>query len=150
MFLLDTNVISELRKVEFGKADPNVARWATCVDADELFLSVMTVMELETGVLQLERKDQQAGRVLRGWLNVVLHEFKNRILPFNLEDATCCARLHIPDRRAKINAFICATAKIHAMTVVTRNTKDFTHAGVSLLNPWNDSHAHDTLRISEQ
>jgi len=136
MFLLDTNVISELRKVEFGKADPHVARWAARVDADELFLSVITVMELETGVLQIERKDRQAGQILRGWLDVVLREFKNRILPFKLEDAIYCARLHVPNRRAKMDAFICATAKIHEMTVVSRNTKDFERTGVKLLNPW--------------
>jgi len=136
MYLLDTNVISELRKVEFGKANPNVTAWAASVDADELFLSVITAMELETGVLQLERKDPSSGRILRGWLDRVLREFKNRMLPFNLEDALCCARLHVPDRRAKMDAFLCATAKIHGMIVVTRNTKDFEHADVSLLNPW--------------
>jgi len=136
MFLLDTNVISELRKIEFGKADPNVAQWATCVDADDLFLSVITMMELETGVLQLERKDAHAGRILRGWLEVVLQEFKHRILPVALEDAICCARQHVPNQRPRMDAFICATAKIHGMTVVTRNIKGFEHADVKFLNPW--------------
>jgi len=138
MYLLDTNVISELRKVEFGKANSNVAAWAEAVDASELFLSVITAMELEVGVLQLERKDPPTGKILRGWLEVVLREFKHRILPFNLEDALCCARLHVPDQRTKMDAFLCATAKIHGMIVVTRNIKDFEHTGVALLNPWED------------
>jgi len=82
MYLLDSNVISELRKVEFGRADANVARWAASVDADDLFLSVITAMELETGVLQLERKDPRAGSVLRQWLGIILHEFKHTGFPF--------------------------------------------------------------------
>jgi len=136
MFLLDTNVISELRKAEFGRAHPHVTAWADSVDADELFLSVMTVMELETGVLLTERKDPKTGRILRGWLKVVLREFKQRIVPFTLEASCYCARLHVPNRRTNLDAFIAATASIHGMTVVTRNTKDFEPTGVKLLNPW--------------
>jgi len=136
MFLLDTNVISELRKAEFGRAHPHVTAWADSVDADELFLSVMTVMELETGVLLTERKDPKTGRILRGWLEVVLREFKQRIVPFTLEASRYCARLHVPNRRANLDAFIAATASIHGMTVVTRNTKDFEPTGGKLLNPW--------------
>jgi len=134
--VLHTNVISELRKAEFGRAHPHVTAWADSVDADELFLSVMTVMELETGVLLTERKDPKTGRILRGWLEVVLREFKQRIVPFALETSRYCARLHVPNRRTNLDAFIAATASIHGMTVVTRNTKDFEPTGVKLLNPW--------------
>jgi len=136
MFLLDTNVISELRKAEFGKAHASVAAWADSVDADALFLSVITIMELETGVLLMARKDPRTGQVLQRWLDVVLHEFKYRILPFSLDASRHCARLHVPHRRAGLDAFIAATAQVYGMTVVTRNTKDFVPTGITLLNPW--------------
>jgi toxin FitB len=140
MFLLDTNVVSELRKVRAGKADPNMAAWAERVDAAELFLSAITVMELELGVLSLERKDASQGAILRTWLEQqVLPEFSGRILPIDSVVALRCARLHVPDRRGERDALIAATALVHGMTVVTRNIVDFQHTGVPLLNPWDPS-----------
>ncbi len=138
MFVLDTNVVSELRKVRHGKADPQVERWADSVDAADLYLSVVTIMELETGVLQVERRDPMQGARLRAWLdNAVLPEFVRRILPVDTAVALRCARLHVPDPRAERDALIAATALVHGMTVVTRNTADFEATGVPLLNPWN-------------
>lgn len=140
MFLLDTNVVSELRKVRAGKADPNMAAWAERVDAAELFLSAITIMELELGVLSLERKDASQGAILRTWLEQqVLPEFSGRILPIDSVVALRCARLHVPDRRGERDALIAATALVHGMTVVTRNIVDFQHTGVPLLNPWDPS-----------
>jgi len=140
MFVLDTNVVSELRKVRHGKADPQVAKWADSVDAANLYLSAITVMELETGVLQIERRDSKQGAGLRAWLdNYVLPEFTGRILPVDTAVAQRCARLHVPDPRAERDALIAATALVHGMTVVTRNTADFELTGVPLLNPWNPS-----------
>ena len=137
MFILDTNVVSELRKVRFGKADTNVAKWADSVDAASLYLSAITVMELETGVLQIERRDGKQGQVLRTWLdNYVLPEFSKRVLPIDTSVAQRCARLHAPDPRAERDALIAATAQVHAMTVVTRNLGDFAPMGIVLLNPW--------------
>jgi len=137
MYLLDTNVVSELRKVRTGKADPNVAKWAEEVEAALLHLSVIVVPELELGVVQLERRDPSQGAMMRGWLETqVLPAFEGRILPVDIAVARCCARLHSPDPRAERDALIAATALVHGLTVVTRNVVDFQATGVTLLNPW--------------
>ncbi|AQV95793.1 VapC toxin family PIN domain ribonuclease [Cupriavidus necator] len=137
MFVLDTNVVSELRKVRAGKADANVAAWSASVDAAWLFVSVVTIMELETGVLQIERRDARQGAMLRAWLDHhVLPEFAGRVLPIDTAVALRCARLHVPDRQSERDALIAATAIVHGMTVVTRNVADFMATGVSILNPW--------------
>lgn len=139
MFLLDTNVLSELRKVRAGKADANVAAWAQTVDAADLFVSVVCLLELELGVLSLERRDADQGAILRTWLDQrVLPEFAARTLPIDTAVARRCARLHVPDRRNERDALIAATALVHGMTVVTRNTRDFEPTGVPTLNPWAD------------
>ena len=137
MFLLDTNVVSELRKVRSGKADRHVAAWANSVDADDLYLSAITVQELEIGVLLVERRDFSQGAMLRAWLNsYVLPAFTDRILPVDTAVAQCSARLHVPDPRPIRDGLIAATALVHGMTVVTRNIADFQSTGVSTLNPW--------------
>jgi predicted nucleic acid-binding protein len=137
MFVLDTNVVSELRKVTLGRADAGLAGWADRVEAGALYLSAITVLELETGVLRLERRDPVRGAVLRRWLEgQVLPEFNGRVLPIDAAVARRCARLHVPDRRSERDALIAATALVHGMTVVTRNVADFTPTGVALLNPW--------------
>ncbi len=137
MFLLDTNVVSELRKVRAGKADAHVARWADNVEAASLYLSAITVLELEMGVLLLERRDAKQGAILRSWLdNQVLPEFADRVLPIDTAVAQRCALLHVPDPRSERDALIAATALIHGMTVVTRNIEGFKLTGVPLLNPW--------------
>lgn len=140
MFVLDTNVVSELRKVRLGKADGNVAAWAESVDATDLFVSAITIMELELGVLSVERKDATQGAMLRSWLEQqVLPEFAGRTLPVDTAVAQRCARLHVPDKRGERDALIAATALVHGMTVVTRNIADFKPTGVSLFNPWEAS-----------
>jgi hypothetical protein len=137
MFVLDTNVVSELRKARFGKADAKVAEWAGSVDSSSLYVSAVTILELETGVLLIERRDQKQGAALRAWLdNLVLPEFSGRVLAFDTAAALRCADLHVPDRRSERDAMIAATALVHGMTVVTRNVADFAPTGVSLLNPW--------------
>ena len=137
MFLLDTNVVSELRKVRLGKADPHLTEWADSVDAGSLHISAITVLELEIGILQLERKDPRQGTVLRTWFDaLVLPEFNGRIFAVDTAVAQRCARLHVPDPRAERDALIAATALVHGMTVVTRNVADFEASGVPLLNPW--------------
>ena len=140
MFVLDTNVVSELRKVRFGKADANVAAWAQAVDAAALFVSAITILELELGVLLIERKDAVQGAMLRAWLDLqVLPEFAGRTLPVDSVVAQRCARLHVPDKRGERDALIAATALVHGMTLVTRNIADFKATGVTLLNPWDAS-----------
>ena len=137
MFVLDTNVVSELRKVRLGKADANVAAWAQSVDAADLFVSAITIMELELGVLSIERKDTAQGAMLRSWLEQqVLPEFSARTLSVDTAVAQRCARLHVPDKRGERDALIAATALVHGMTVVTRNVADFNLTGVTILNPW--------------
>ncbi len=140
MYVLDTNVLSELRKVRFGKADANVAAWAEGVDAADLFISAITIMELELGVLSIERKDATQGAALRLWLEQhVLPEFSGRILPIDTVVARRCARLHVPDRRGERDALIAATALVHGMAMVTRNVADFKPTEVAVVNPWGPS-----------
>ncbi len=137
MFVLDTNVISELRKINAGKADHRVALWADEVEAGSLHISAITVLELELGILKIERRDPAQGAMLRAWLETrVLPEFDGRIFPVDTVVARRCARLHVPDPRAERDALIAATALVHGMIVVTRNTADFAATGVPLLNPW--------------
>lgn len=137
VYLLDTNVISELRKTKSGKADKNVLEWAKEVSVANMFVSVITVLEIETGILQIDRKDPSQGSLLRTWLNTqVLPTFAERILPVDTEVAQCCARLHVPNPRSDRDALIAATALVHGLTVVTRNTDDFSATGVDILNPW--------------
>ncbi|RZU99625.1 type II toxin-antitoxin system VapC family toxin [Spiribacter vilamensis] len=139
MVILDTNVVSELRKVRAGKADPNVAAWAASVDATTLYLSAITLMEIELGVTAAERRDEAQGSMLRIWLEShVLPEFADRVLPVDTAVALRRARLHVPDRRSECDALIAATALVHGMSVVTRNVVDFEPTGVALINPWLD------------
>nr|WP_011117674.1 type II toxin-antitoxin system VapC family toxin [Acidithiobacillus ferridurans]AAC80183.1 plasmid stability-like protein [Acidithiobacillus ferridurans] len=137
-FVLDTNVVSELRKVRLGKADVNVTAWTESVDAADLFVSAITILELELGVLSMERKGRHPGALLRSWLEQhVLPEFSGRTLPVDTAVAQRCARLHVPDKRGdEFYALIAATALVHGMTVVTRNVADFKPTGVPLINPW--------------
>lgn len=140
MYLLDTNVVSELRKAKAGKADPNVTAWAVGVPAASLFLSAITILELETGILQMERRDPVQGALLRAWLEGhVLPAFSARILPVDVLVAQRCAKLHVPDPRSDRDALIAATALVHGLTVVTRNIADFRATGALLLNPWGGS-----------
>lgn len=135
MWLLDTNVISELRKVKSGRADQKVVAWARSVPVDSLFLSAISVLELETGVLLAERRDSAQGTVLRAWLDThVLPAFSGRILAVDTTVARRCAGLHVPDARSDRDALIAATALAHGMPVVTRNIQDFMLMGVALLN----------------
>ncbi|MGF1592941.1 MAG: type II toxin-antitoxin system VapC family toxin [Kiloniellaceae bacterium] len=137
MFLLDTNVISELRKAGDGKADANVTAWLSRRDAGQIYVSVIALMELELGILLIERRDSVQGARLRGWMNNhVLPEFSERALPVDTAVALRCARLHLPDPRPDRDAYVAATALIHGMTVVTRNESDFESCGVDVLNPW--------------
>jgi len=136
-YLLDTNVVSELRKVETGAANPRVRAWARKLDAESAFLSAITILELEQGMLLMERRDRRQGAMLRDWIeNRVLLDFAGRILPVDLAVARCCATLHVPNPRSYRDSLIAATALTHRMTVVTRNTGDFESTGVALLNPW--------------
>lgn len=135
MFLLDTNVVSELRKLR--RADAAVAAWAKSTTPASMYLSVVTVMELDIGVLRVERRDQSQGALLRRWFDTkVVAQFADRILSIDVAIARRCASLHVPNPRPERDALIAATALIHGLTIVTRNTTDFEPMGATLHNPW--------------
>jgi len=138
MYLLDTNVISELRKASVKKCHKEVSKWAKTVSSSSLFISVITILEIETGILLVERKDIKQGALLRLWLEEhVIPAFSDRIISIDTEIAQRCAQLHVPDPCPERDSLIAATALVHSMTVVTRNISDFESTGVELLNPWN-------------
>ena len=135
MFVLDTNVISALRRPD--KADPRLTAWASSIPVADFFISVISILELELGTRLMERKDPRQGAFLRSWIDgQILPRFAGRILPIDTEIALECARLHVPDPRAERDALIAATALVHRMTVVTRNVADFEPTGISVVNPW--------------
>ena len=134
-YLIDTNVWSELRNR--NRTDINVRKWAETANPADLYLSAVTVFELERGVLLIERRDSQQGSRLRRWLEQhVLEPFERQILPVDTAIARRCAALHVPDPRPERDALIAATALTHGLMVVTRNVGDFEPMGVALLNPW--------------
>lgn len=138
MYLLDTNVVSEIRKTGTGRADPHVVTWANRVDTGLTYISVITIQELERGVLLAERRDPASGSILRSWLNDDVYEaFDGRILPVDTGVARIAASLHVPNPAPVTDALIAATALSHAMTVVTRDIGDFTRfRQLEVLNPW--------------
>jgi toxin FitB len=139
MYLLDTDVVSELRKAKAGRANPNVTAWANTVSAASLYLSPLSIMEIEIGTLLIERRDAAQGAMLRTWLeSYVLPAFAARILPIDTAVARRCAQLHVPNPSAERDSLIAATALVHGMTVVTRNVGDFARTGVATIDPWLD------------
>lgn len=137
MYLLDTNVVSELRKFRSGRADKNVVAWIGVSDPRQSFISAITRLELEYGALLMERRDARQGEGLRRWLEeTVVGVFDTRILPIDGHVARVCAGLHIPDRKPERDALIGATAIAAGYTLVTRNVRDFEGMPVKLFNPW--------------
>jgi predicted nucleic acid-binding protein len=135
LYLLDTNVISELRRLH--RAQHEVVRWASSLEPTQIHISVISVLEIEIGALRLGRKDKAAGVSLRTWIDTqVLPSFADRMLPVDTTIAMRCAALHVPDPRPERDALIAATALVHGMILVTRNTADFQRMGLKLLNPW--------------
>lgn len=137
MFLLDTNVVSELRKAGDGKADRNVVRWIDAQDASGFFLSVLSIGEIERGVRLAERRDPRQAATLRNWLeNRVIPSFGDRLLDVDAVVARRCAALQVPNRLPDVDALIAATALVHGLKMVTRNVADFAPTGVEVVNPW--------------
>jgi toxin FitB len=135
-FLLDTNVISELRKPP-ARANRGVQVWAETVASHLMHVSVITIMEIEIDVGRVERRDPKQGSALRTWLtNNVLPTFDRRVLPVDLAVARRAAARHVPDPRPERDCLIAATAEVHGLTVVTRKVADFGSLGVTVFNPW--------------
>lgn len=135
MYLLDTNVISAFRRPE--RLPEKVQAWAESVESADFFLSAITILEIEQGILARERSDAAQGATLRAWFDEdVIPTFEDRILPFDADAARKCAALHVPDPRPERDAMIAATAIIHGLKVVTRNVVDFEKLEVMLIDPW--------------
>jgi predicted nucleic acid-binding protein len=136
MYLLDTNVLSELRKLQNGKADPNFTKWFAAISVDQLYVSVITLFEIENGVLLLERKDAVQAAILRDWFQRAQAQLEGRVLPIDQAAALYCAKITVPNPRPWRDAFIGATAYVHGFILVTRNVRDFQGIAVEIINPW--------------
>jgi len=136
-FLIDTNVVSELRKGE--RADAGVRAWFDEHKADQLWLSVLVVGELRRGVELLRRRDEQAGTRLSDWLDTIAHDFDDRIIPITIEVAERWAALNVPDPVPVVDGLLAATALERDLVLVTRKTADIERTGVAVLNPFTGS-----------
>ena len=132
-YLVDTNVVSELRK---KRCNPGVASWIAGVAAEEIFLSVLTLGELRKGIELIRRRDPQAAESLETWLAELSATYSARILDVDLEMAEEWGRMNVPDRLPVIDSLLAATAKVYGLTLVTRNVKDVERSGVDLMNPF--------------
>jgi toxin FitB len=140
MYLVDTDVVSALRRRHL--VEPRVLAWVDATPDIDMFISSVTLLEIEYGALLRRRRDEVQGRLFVDWIRrLILPSFAGRIIPFDAEAALRCAALHVPDPRPERDAMIGATALVHGLTVVTRNVRDFAAMGVPLLNPWDHSHA---------
>ena len=139
MYLLDTNIISEIRKLAKNKCDKNVADWVRSTSKDLMFTNAVVMMELERGVMSIERKDTTQGKLLRHWFEMdVKPAFHGKILKIDEQTAQICAKLHIPDHAPENDAWIAASAIQHNLVLVTGNTADFARTGVKLFNPFEE------------
>ena len=137
-FLLDTDVVSEMRRKD-RLAEPALD-WLQRQAVDDLHISVLTMMEIEIGIERLARRDKQQAAVIRAWKEGPLtRAFHGRVLFVDLEIAERCAALHVPDPRPAIDALIAATAIAHRLTLVTRNERDFADMPVRVINPWRET-----------
>lgn len=135
-YLVDTNVVSELRKSD-ARVDSRVRAWAEARRPDELCLSVISVLEIQIGIARLQRRDPDRAARLATWFSEgVLVAFDRRMLPIDLPVALRAAELHVPDPRPERDALIAATALVHSLIVATRNVADFAPMGVEIVDPW--------------
>jgi toxin FitB len=135
-YLLDTNVLSEVRR---PRGDANVKRWISSVPAEDLYLSVLTLGEVRRGIGLLARRDRAQADIYEAWLTTVLRDYEDRILPIDAEAAEEWGRLNVPDPTSIVDGLMAATARVRNMTFVTRNTSDVERTGVRLFDPFDHS-----------
>jgi predicted nucleic acid-binding protein len=133
-FLLDTNVIAEIRKG--SRANAHVRSWFAALDPDGILLSVVTIGEIRKGIENVRRRDAAAARALERWLRRVLRDHRDRILAVDLPVAEEWGRLNVPDPVPVIDGLLAATAKVHGLTLATRNVKDVARSGAEVVNPF--------------
>jgi predicted nucleic acid-binding protein len=133
-YLIDTNVVSELRKGR--RCDPGVAAWFALVRSEDLYLSVLTVGELRKGIESIRRRDQPGAATLEAWLEDLLETYSGRCLPVDRDIAEEWGRLNSAAPLPVIDSLIAATAKVHRLTLVTRNLRDVDRTGVDCINPF--------------
>jgi len=133
-YLLDSNIVSELRKRE--RADAGVRQWLAGVDDAELFLSVLTVGELRRGIESIHRRDRARALALNRWFHALVTEYEERILLVDQKVTEEWGRMNAVATLPAIDSLLAATAHVHGLTLVTRNTKDVTRTGVPYLNPF--------------
>jgi predicted nucleic acid-binding protein len=137
-YLVDTNLVSELRKKV--RCDPNVSAWQVGASRHELYISVISMMEIKHGILMAKRKNAAFAGLLEEWYEVqVKTTFEGYVLPIDLAISECCSGLMSVRSRGLADALIAATAYVNDLTLATRNTADFADAGVKLVNPWEPS-----------
>ena len=140
MYLLDTNILGDIRKSHHPNCPALFKQWLNHVDLNLCYLSVISIYEIEQGILRKERTDTIQGQLLRTWFEQKIQpEFHHRILDLNTNIALKTAQLHVPNPASLADSFIGATALQHNLTLITRNTKDFQSFGVKLFNPFEDS-----------
>lgn len=133
-FLIDTNVISELRKRR--RCDPNVSKWYREISDEDVFLSVLTIGEIRRGIETIRRRDPASAKALDAWLSALMAHHSSRILPILESIAEEWGRMSSPDPLPVVDGLLAATAKLHGLTLVTRNVEDVRVTGVPLLNPF--------------
>lgn len=135
-FLLDTNIISEIRKRD--RAHPNVARWVAATSAEEIGTSVLVLAEIRRGIELKRRSDAEQARALDRWFAQMRLRLDDRVLPVDEPVAEAWALLGLPDPLPLIDGLLAATAKVHGLTLVTRNSAQIARAGVALLDPFSE------------
>lgn len=133
-YLVDTNVISELRKGQ--RCDPGVASWFAEVSSSEIYLSVLTVGEIRKGIENIRRRDPRTAEILEAWLRELVASHSERILPIDEVITEQWGRFNVPDPLSVLDSLLAATASVHGLTLVTRNVKDVERTGVACLNPF--------------
>ena len=133
-YLIDTNVISEIRKG--SRCNPGVKSWLAEAFSAEVYLSVLTLGEIRKGIENVRRRDKPTADALESWFREVENNFSDHILPVDQAISEQWGRFNVPDPLPTVDSLLAATAQVHGLTLVTRNLKDVERTGVDCLNPF--------------